>query len=82
MAPPQISAFPKCYLEDIALGRMSLLDWIDMSVELEPEGLELYSGWLHDRSSGALVEVKRRAASRPSWVADTAARFQDRSDPS
>ena len=63
MATPRISAFPKCYLEDIALGRMSLLDWIDMSVELEPDGLELYSGWLQDRSSAALAEVKRRADS-------------------
>ncbi len=61
MSAPRISAFPKCYLEDIADGTMGLLEWIDMSVELEPDGLELYSGWLDDTSEGALRRIRDRA---------------------
>jgi len=61
MSIPRISAFPKCYLEDIAAGRMGLLEWIDMSVALEPDGLELYSGWLDDTSAGALRRIRARA---------------------
>ncbi len=61
MNAPRLSAFPKCYLDDIALGRMELADWIDMSVELEPEGLELYSGWLKDTAPAALARIRRQA---------------------
>jgi len=61
MAAPRIAAFPKCYIEDIVSGRMDLLDWIDGAVALEPEGLELYAGFLHDRSAPALKAVRQRA---------------------
>jgi len=61
MAAPRIAAFPKCYIEDLVAGRMDLLDWIDQSVELEPEGLELYAGFLPDRSSSALRRVRQRS---------------------
>ena len=61
MSAPRLSAFPKCYLDDIALGRMELATWIDMSVQLEPEGLELYSGWLRDTCSATLARIRRQA---------------------
>ena len=31
LMPLKISAFPKCYLEDIANGKMSLFEWIEMA---------------------------------------------------
>jgi len=61
MPPPRIAAFPKCWIEDICAGRMDVLDWINQSVQLEPEGLELYAGFLHDRSADALRRVRQRA---------------------
>ena len=64
MVGPRIAAFPKCYLEDIVAGRLALLDWMDLAVTLEPEGLELYAGFLPDKSSTALTRVRRRADSR------------------
>ncbi|HZS57401.1 MAG TPA: sugar phosphate isomerase/epimerase family protein [Bryobacteraceae bacterium] len=44
--PLEISAFPKCYLEDISLGRMSVFDWIGMARSLDADGLEMYEGFL------------------------------------
>jgi len=55
-----IAALPKCWLEDISDGRMSLFDWIDASVELECDGLELYCRFLKSHDSSHLAEVRRR----------------------
>lgn len=63
MTGPRIAAFPKCYIEDIVSERMSLFEWIGCSVELEPEGLELYAGFLPDRTPATLKAVRRRAES-------------------
>ena len=42
----KISAFPKCYLEDIARHRtMTVFEWIEMARQLEAEGLEMYEGF-------------------------------------
>jgi len=47
MDRPQISAFPKCYLEKISQDRtMSVFDWIEMAKSLEADGLEMYEGFL------------------------------------
>ena len=44
--PPRISAFPKCYLDDIAGARtMSVFDWIEMARRLDADGLEMYEGF-------------------------------------
>ncbi len=43
--PLQISAFPKCYLEQIAKGEMSVFDWIEMAKQLDADGLEMYEGF-------------------------------------
>ena len=44
--PLRISAFPKCYLDEIAGNRtMSVFDWIAMARELDADGLEMYDGF-------------------------------------
>jgi len=43
---PRISAFPKCYLDQIAGARtMSVFDWIEMARSLDADGLEMYEGF-------------------------------------
>jgi sugar phosphate isomerase/epimerase len=56
----RIAAFPKCWIEDISERRMSLYDWIDRSVELECEGLEMYSNFFESHESSYLLEVRKR----------------------
>ncbi len=42
----KLSAFPKCYLDDIAGRRtMSVFDWIAMARSLDADGLEMYDGF-------------------------------------
>src|SRR6185295_11979076 len=56
---PQISAFPKCYIEQIAAERsMSVFDWIDMATALDADGLELYDGFLTSLDAGYLDSVR------------------------
>ena len=43
---PRLSAFPKCYIEEIVGRSMSLFDWIGMARDLDADGLELYEGFL------------------------------------
>ena len=58
-----IAAFPKCWLEDIVKGRMSLFNWIDTSTELECDGLELYSGFLESYKNEYLRKVRNKIES-------------------
>lgn len=60
----KISAFPKCWLEDISEGRMSLFEWIDIATELECEGLELYPPFLTEYSPEYLRKVRSAVESR------------------
>ncbi|MCU0708865.1 MAG: sugar phosphate isomerase/epimerase [Pirellula sp.] len=47
MEKPQISAFPKCFLDQISRDRtMSVFDWIAMARNLDADGLEMYEGFL------------------------------------
>lgn len=55
---PRLSAFPKCYIEDLCGGKMDLFDWIRQSQELGAQGLELYDGFLQERSSSYLAKVR------------------------
>jgi hypothetical protein len=42
----KISAFPKCYLDDIAVRRtMSVFDWVEQARALDADGLEMYEGF-------------------------------------
>jgi sugar phosphate isomerase/epimerase len=44
--PVRLAAFPKCYIEQIAVDRtMSVFDWIDMARTLDADGLEMYDGF-------------------------------------
>lgn len=44
--PVRISAFPKCYIDQIAGARtMSLFEWIEMAKSLDADGLEMYEGF-------------------------------------
>lgn len=43
---PRLSAFPKCYLDDISHARtMSVFDWIEQARQLDADGLEMYEGF-------------------------------------
>ena len=54
----QLSAFPKCWLEELSDGRMSLRQWIDLSVQLQCQGLEFYSYFYDLRNGSDLKEIK------------------------
>ena len=44
--PLKISAFPKCYLDQIAGARtMTVFDWIETARSLDADGLEMYDGF-------------------------------------
>jgi sugar phosphate isomerase/epimerase len=55
---PKISAFPKCYLEDISQRRMSVFDWIEQSKSLDCDGLEMYEGFFERLDESYLLEVR------------------------
>jgi sugar phosphate isomerase/epimerase len=61
----KISAFPKCYLDEISVQRtLSVFDWIEMAKELGAEGLEMYVGFfptLDDAFVDAVGEAIARA---------------------
>ncbi|HYW41281.1 MAG TPA: sugar phosphate isomerase/epimerase family protein [Bryobacteraceae bacterium] len=57
--PPKISAFPKCYLDEIAAARtMSVFEWVDMAKDLDADGLELYEGFFTSLDSDYLAKVR------------------------
>jgi sugar phosphate isomerase/epimerase len=44
--PLKLSAFPKCYIDQIAGERsLSVFDWIEMARALDADGLEMYDGF-------------------------------------
>jgi sugar phosphate isomerase/epimerase len=53
----KISAFPKCYLDEIAAGKMSVFDWIEMAKQLDADGLEMYEGFFASLEAGYLDTV-------------------------
>lgn len=55
-----IAAFPKCWIEDITEGRMELTEWIDKSVQLGCDGLELYAGFLQSFEPSYLKKIRNR----------------------
>jgi sugar phosphate isomerase/epimerase len=56
---PKISAFPKCYLDDISQTRsMSVFDWIEQAKQLDADGLEMYEGFFTSLEEPYLEEVK------------------------
>ncbi len=58
-ARPKISAFPKCYLEQISQKKsMSVFDWIEMAKSLPADGLEMYEGFLWETTDNYLAELR------------------------
>jgi sugar phosphate isomerase/epimerase len=56
--PLKISAFPKCYLEQIAgQGTMTVFDWIAMARSLDADGLEMYDGFFTSLDDAYLDRV-------------------------
>ena len=54
----KISAFPKCYLDDIAGGgSMSVFDWIEMARSLDADGLEMYEGFFSSLDDAYIRQV-------------------------
>ena len=46
---PWLSAFPKCYMDQLCVDHtMTLFDWIELAATLGVDGLEFYSGFLED----------------------------------
>jgi sugar phosphate isomerase/epimerase len=55
-----IAAFPKCYIEDIAEGHMRLEEWIDQSIQLNCDGLEMYNHFLRSHEAAYLKKIRNR----------------------
>lgn len=56
----KIAAFPKCWIEDIVTRKMELTEWIDKSVFLEVDGLEMYSDFLISYEESYLRKIRNR----------------------
>ncbi len=62
---PGIAAFPKCYINDIGPGKkMNLSEWIEMSVQLEAEGLEMYGPFLDSYEEAYLQKIRSAVESK------------------
>lgn len=56
---PKLSAFPKCYLDEIAGTRtMTVFDWIEMARGLPADGLEMYDGFFTSTETDYLDRVR------------------------
>jgi sugar phosphate isomerase/epimerase len=56
--PVRLSAFPKCYLDEIAGRRtMTVFEWIAMARQLDADGLEMYEGFFTSLEPGYLDTV-------------------------
>ena len=60
---PKIALMPRCYLLDIAQGRMDLLAWLEDAAALQPEGHELHAAFFAGRPESYVGRVRRRAES-------------------
>lgn len=56
-----ISAFPKCWIDDIINGTISLTQWIDIASGLSCDGLELYSRFLSSTDDKYLNNIREYA---------------------
>lgn len=68
--PLKISAFPKCYLDEIAGARtMTVFDWIAMAHDLDADGLEMYEGFFtsldHDYIDRVADEIHKAGFAMP-----------------
>lgn len=56
-AKVSLSAFPKCYLDEIAAGKMSVFEWIEMARQLDADGLEMYEGFFTSLNSAYIDSI-------------------------
>ncbi len=58
---PRISAFPKCYMDELCISRtLSLIQWIDMAATLGVDGLEFYPGFFSSFDTAYLEMIRER----------------------
>ncbi len=78
----KISAFPKCYIDDIAARRtMSIFDWIEMAKTLGAEGLEMYDGFFTSLDD-AYIDSVGEALSRAGFAMPMLCNSPDFTNPS
>jgi len=58
---PKIGLMPRCYLNDIAAGRIDLLAWLDDAACLEPEGHELHAAFFEGKPCSHAHRVRCHA---------------------
>ncbi len=59
---PKLSAFPKCYMDDLCVTRtMSLFEWIDLAATLGVDGVEMYPGFFANFEPEYVAQVKQHA---------------------
>jgi len=66
---PKIGLMPRCYLTDIAEGRMDLFAWLDDAACLEPEGHELHAAFFQGKDAAYADRVRCHAESLGTPVA-------------
>ncbi len=66
---PKIGIMPRCYLNDIAEGRMDLFEWLEDAACLEPEGHELHAAFFRGKSGGYVDRARCHAESLGAPVA-------------
>lgn len=59
----RLSAFPKCWLDEIASRRMSIFEWIETARALDADGLEMYEGFFESLDDGYIDRVGDAIAS-------------------
>src|SRR5215475_5840818 len=61
----KLSAFPKCYMDDLCVTRtMTLFDWIELASTLGVDGIEMYPGFFAGFDPEYLAKVKRFAKAK------------------
>jgi sugar phosphate isomerase/epimerase len=57
--PPRISVFPKCWFDELADGRMALVDWVRQAATLGGEGIEHYDGFFRSLAPADVDPIVR-----------------------
>ena len=56
---PQLSAFPKCYMDELCVSKtMTLLEWLELAATLGVDGVEMYPGFFESFAPEYLERVK------------------------
>lgn len=62
---PKLSAFPKCYMDDLCVTKtMTLFDWIDLAATLGVDGVEMYPGFFESFEPDYLAKLKQHLAAK------------------